>query len=194
MINDLPTHSVIPSTKSNCSLFRILNIQQSLVFFLEKSRSQKRGTVLASLHRKLTAVTVIHCWKGLIIGWRKTDKIWDLSKKFLTKFALLTNEKMAFLGSKILWSLQMLQCLHNSKTHIYLVYHPFSRKHKSVRSLLILKKSFYKPKALPVAPPTVSAIKEVFFELKIKHKSWKPHRKTHFCKSSKHQRHLVHNG
>jgi len=33
MINDLSAHSVIPSKKSNCLLvFRIPNIQQSLVF------------------------------------------------------------------------------------------------------------------------------------------------------------------
>jgi len=47
MINDLPTHSVIPSKKSNCSGYPIFS---SHLFFLEKSRSQKPRTVMARLH------------------------------------------------------------------------------------------------------------------------------------------------
>jgi len=49
MINDLPTHSVIPSKKINCSRYPIFS--SHLFFFLEKSRSQKPRTVLARLHR-----------------------------------------------------------------------------------------------------------------------------------------------
>jgi len=48
MINDLPTHSVIPRKKSNCSRYPIFS---SHLFFLAKSRSQKPQTVLARLHR-----------------------------------------------------------------------------------------------------------------------------------------------
>jgi len=52
MINDLPTHSVIPSKKSNCSGYPIFSTPLfSHTLFCQKSRSQKSWTVLARLHR-----------------------------------------------------------------------------------------------------------------------------------------------
>jgi len=51
MINDLPTHGVIPSIKSNCSELQSTQYSAVTCFFLEKSRGQKPRTVLARLHR-----------------------------------------------------------------------------------------------------------------------------------------------
>jgi len=76
MINDLPTHSVSPSKKSNCLGYPILS---SHLFFLEKSRSLE---LVWQDVNKLTAVTIIHCGNGLIFRWRKNGEIWDLWQNF----------------------------------------------------------------------------------------------------------------
>jgi len=45
---------------------------------------------------KFTAVTVIHCWKSLIFGWRKAGKTWDLWQNFWRNLHFLMNEKWHF--------------------------------------------------------------------------------------------------
>jgi len=98
MINDLPTHSVIPNKKNNCSRYPIFSTQPLTCFFLEKSRSQKPWTVLARLQ-----VNCSNSYTLLKGPHFRTAKNWRNSgfvAKILTKFALFDDRKMAFWAAK----------------------------------------------------------------------------------------------
>ena len=83
---------VIPPKKSNCSGYPIFN---SHLFFLEKSRSQKPRTFLARLNSNSYALLKgPHFW--MTKNWRNSGFV----AKFLMKFALFDERKMAFLMAK----------------------------------------------------------------------------------------------
>jgi len=119
--NDLPTHSVIPSKKSNCSGYPVFSSR--LFFSLREVEAKSLELFWQDFTNKLTAVTVIHCWKGLIFKWRKTGEIWDLWQNLHS----LMTEKRHF-GGKILWSLAMTYMLFcpSCIMSILVAYHSFS--------------------------------------------------------------------
>jgi len=98
MINDQPIHSVIPSKKSNCSGHPICS--SHLFLFLRKVKAQSLKLFWQDSQNNLTAVTVTHCWKGLIFGWRKTGKTCDSWQNFWRNLHFLTNKKWHFLVAK----------------------------------------------------------------------------------------------